>query len=414
MELDLSITLGIVVITMTILWFQLPNKAANNKNEDSDKLAKLIQKYDNYNRRDFDLRAHFIKDYRLFAPVIFDDYLFEKAMKAKNKWNEWLLYHQTANNQKYFNKPQDFIAYKKKLIHKVCQHINNKINNIKEETKQNITQEKTEENTDEKEQKHTLKYEMECVRKGFLNLMISNKNTKLNEDAYYMKIFDEKMNNIKKNKLGHCYNNDNVNKILCSIDLRSAHMQCTMYLDKRILNGYDKWEYFMSEFTEYELFQKSKAMRLHILGKTIPKIQSKITNYFIEILINKLKEKNKIDLIDENDSNLYVNHDEVIIRLNQNDEKIREKQIKRIENDVNELLEYFKCRVEVFYLKKVCNNKKWYLKDFLNGKKEIKCVDSKFFMQVYQHIFEPHQAKDIRHRVVFQSGDVVLVRDIFK
>ncbi len=85
MELHFSIILGIIVMIVTIIWFSQSDKANNKKNDDADELAQLIQKYDNYNRRDFNLRSQFIKDYKLFAPVIFDDYLFEKAMRAKKQ-----------------------------------------------------------------------------------------------------------------------------------------------------------------------------------------------------------------------------------------------------------------------------------------------------------------------------------------
>ncbi len=52
-----------------------------------------------------------------------------------------------------------------------------------------------------------------------------------------------------------------------------------------------------------------------IKSNEITYFQSKITNYFIGILIEKLKEENEIDVIDKSDSNLYVNYDEVIILI---------------------------------------------------------------------------------------------------
>ena len=134
-----------------------------------------------------------------------------------------------------------------------------------------------------------------------------------NEEEYfaeYNKFKDSVINHIKDNPLYADFNSfdmkntftiphyqfgrksvfkeDNIGKTLVSIDLTSGNFSAMKYFNKKLVDGYENYYDFISQFTDIGTFKSSKYIRQVIFGALNPKRQVKIEHFMMNYVMVEL------------------------------------------------------------------------------------------------------------------------------
>lgn len=184
------------------------------------------------------------------------------------------------------------------------------------------------------------------------------------------------------------YNLENVGSYFVSIDLVKANFQALKRFSSKLVSNKDNYEEFLGKFTDEDYFKKSKQIRQVVLGNLMPSKQQTICKEMINTIYNKLIEsglnKNKI---------ATVMTDEIVIKCdNENDmQKVKNFVISLHPNrlsieaigSIECKLENLDIRVEAFKLNNI-EGRKFFVKEFDDGKLDFKCIPSKVFLQAYK------------------------------
>lgn len=245
------------------------------------------------------LANRFVSDYKLPIPITFDEYLFnyyldlfEKDYQSRTKWNNLI-----------------------KLI---------------------------EENFDKNSENFIDEYKK--IREEIITTVLEN--------PYYQEFNNMDMNKFAiKDKINvssnNIYNQENiVNKIFLSIDLKKANFQALKYVNPKIVYDCETYEDFIGKFTDLNYIKDSKYSRQVIFGMLNPKRHITVEKYMIneirKVLIPILQE-DKFKLISmSNDELIY----EILIEQNENEYKDI---VKNIEIIINNSLG-FKCNIDIFFI----------------------------------------------------------------
>mgnify|MGYP001051641077 CR=1 FL=1 len=192
------------------------------------------------------------------------------------------------------------------------------------------------------------------------------------------------------------YNCENVNKIFFSIDLKKANFQALKYVNPEIVFNKETYEDFIGMFTDLDYIKESKYTRQVIFGKCNPKrhitVEKFIINEIRKFIGDKLFKNINMNLVS-------FSNDEIIYECFSHTDLFDEEIISNIKCIIDNLKIDIKnfIGVEVsasmFKLKgynlynlinnKVC--KTFFIKeDWLNNKKEFKCVPEPLFAIIYK------------------------------
>lgn len=159
-----------------------------------------------------------------------------------------------------------------------------------------------------------------------------------------------------------------------SVDFVKANFSILRGFSEKLVDGKETYEDFISVFTEHEHFRKSRQIRQYIFGNLSPKRQTSISRYFIG---NVAKEFLKVFL---DESIVAFSHDEVVITAKSS--KTTKEAVERV---YSSNITSMKVRVEKFKLHRIGDHP-FYMKQFDDGKFQLKCVPEYFLPQVYKYV----------------------------
>jgi hypothetical protein len=241
-----------------------------------------------------------------------------------------------------------------------------------------------------------------------------------NEKTNIAKLF-ELPDRVKNLSQKNVYNKDNVGKYFLSIDMKKANYSALVSFGKMynvpFVNddiGYS-YEKFMSLFTPYEYFAKSKYIRQVVFGNCNPKRQIAFEHYLMSIFLEGLYANN---ILSEEDKDTYVyslNSDEIIICTeNINLYTDINKWIKKNEGlgfNPPLRLEFFKLKKisgTEAYLKRIFKTEDIFDRDFNNI--EIKCMNPIEAPFIYR--FLNNESVSLNDRVFLHEGKKAILMDI--
>ena len=171
---------------------------------------------------------------------------------------------------------------------------------------------------------------------------------------------------------------DNVGKTFLSIDLRKANFQALKYVNSDLVFGADTYEDYIDKFTDSEYLKQSKYLRQVIFGNMNPRRQTTVEKFLISCIFNTIiqSDVNKIGL-----KIISFSNDELVFEvLNDKDETIRELAL-TTSFSLNRLI--IDVHSELFKLSRV-GDEPFYVKEFLTGGYEFKCIPKEYFPQVFK------------------------------
>ena len=207
-------------------------------------------------------------------------------------------------------------------------------------------------------------------------------NTEEDYFAYYTRVKESIMNDIKNNPAYIEFNNmdmstynipvefnqlpskdiyhhSNLGRRFISVDMRKANFSALKHYNSEIFHNKDTWEEFMSIFTDSEYIINSKYIREVIMGNCNPKRQVSYEKYLMSVLLK--------DIIDNGVTNpvVFFSNDEIVFDITDIN---NEKEIITIIND-SILRTNLNCRIDVFTLKEIVDTNKnnkvlGYIRDF--------------------------------------------------
>lgn len=207
--------------------------------------------------------------------------------------------------------------------------------------------------------------------------------TSIQSQPEYLKLQEDRLDNyntINQIKQQDIYNMGNVNKTFISVDLKHANFNVFKMYDTALTLGFDNYDDLVSSVTSFEYFKKSKYLRQVIFGNMLPKKQQRLQKWVMDQVITVLHKDVGIELKDF----MSASADEVVFVVEPND-------VNSIIDLVNRKLSASSltssvsswCRVESFTLKSI-GDKKYFVKENIDGTAEFKGIPSYFFMQVYK------------------------------
>jgi len=339
------------------------------------------------------LRSTFATDFNIYLPITTDAQFFERIVKTRNHWNDWLLYEQTFHGH-FQGNYHNFCIERKSLYTAPIKHIQHNLQQLIEQYNADSLQTISGENSKEKKL-------LNDVRKKIWHGLVNHAQFNWSKGAIAKQVnpayFDQILTELRSdkrmhdpNKLNHYLSLENENEYLLSIDLVTANVQALRLLSPSLLNDCEDYTQFLRQFTNFECWSRSKSIRQRIFGKIIPRITAYVERCLMRIILNEIDALNLFvfprDLT-------YSSHDEVVFKLSRNDEELRKKQMKEVTECVEQVIgrRYeLKCRVEVFELHVLNRKKKWFVKKYVNVEKPPKLVgvESKYFMMAYNHVFQ--------------------------
>lgn len=134
---------------------------------------------------------------------------------------------------------------------------------------------------------------------------IRNKDGYISFNNMDMKIFEPRY----KFSSSDIWKENNIDKVVFSIDLKKANFQALKYFDSSIFNNEKYWECFIEEFTEERSKISSKHLRQVIFGTLNPKRQTQYERYLMEKILTSL-----FEISPHWDKNiLSLSNDEIVI-----------------------------------------------------------------------------------------------------
>ena len=198
----------------------------------------------------------------------------------------------------------------------------------------------------------------------------------IKEKEEYVEFSNADFNKFKVNSkycVANIYKNTNLGKCFVSIDLNKANFQALHFYNKNIVEKTESYEEFISKFTKFKYFAKSKHFRQVVFGNLNPKRQLKIEQFLIEQIIEFLSSKNILC----KDDIVMATKDEVVFEIDENNVPNVKLILDSIKSNLN-----IDVKVEAFKLNGICG---YYVKEDLNSNKyTFSCVPSIYYPQVFK------------------------------
>jgi len=176
---------------------------------------------------------------------------------------------------------------------------------------------------------------------------------------------------------------------LISIDLKYANFQALKYFSRDLVLGCDTWEELMGKFAPYLYFQKSKIMRLKIIGK-MGGCTQKLWEFLLYQVFKSLIESSVLSL----DNIIHFGSDEIVIKASLENLK---HQVSAIQNCIEEKCPDIITKVEAFRLLQIENGPrgKYFVKEIFSNLEDltqwnvaIKCVTPEKYLSCFKHYFK--------------------------
>ena len=203
---------------------------------------------------------------------------------------------------------------------------------------------------------------------------VQNKIIKYINSNEEFKIFRETKFDIPLTKKQDIYTEPHKNRYFVSVDVRSANFRSLKHYCPSICKPSDEWSDFIRQFTNNEFILKSKQFREIVFGELGCKKILNIPTIFIDEIDRYIESDFKYS---ESLKKISFAGDEIIYEVNENFN------VRELQNFVESYKpSYFK--VEMFKLIKFHSND-IYVREFTNGKKDLKKVQKRFVMQAIKY-----------------------------
>jgi hypothetical protein len=191
---------------------------------------------------------------------------------------------------------------------------------------------------------------------------------------------DEKYRDLSKN----LYAEENKDKFFVSCDLKEACYQIVYRECPELVDNCPKWTEFVSKFTDSNTLRKSKHLRSCVFGDTkLGKHTAKYYKYYASLIINYVGNNEHLKV-------KYICQDDVTFEVKDRKKFDFDKFSKDIEDKYPNMF-----NIKIFKLVKL-GAKDFYLKEYLNSKKELKCVGENFVLQSWRfYNQEPCEPEDL-------------------
>lgn len=172
---------------------------------------------------------------------------------------------------------------------------------------------------------------------------------------------------------------NNVGKTFLSVDLKKANFQAMKYINPDLVFGANTYEEYIGKFTDSEYLKQSKYLRQVIFGNMNPRRQVTVEKYLMKQILDELL---NFEFVSNITGNLVsFSNDELIFELS--DTKLQT----IFDCFIADALPSFKfdieVRTEIFKLSRI-GDKPFYVKEFLEGGYEFKCIPKEYFPQVFK------------------------------
>ena len=241
---------------------------------------------------------------------------------------------------------------------------------------------------------------------------LKNYNTEEDYFAYYTKVKESMMEDIKNNPIFQEFNNmdmssytisvefrqlpskdiyhhSNLGKRFISVDMKKANFSALRHYNPEIFSNKTTWEEYMRKFTDSEYIINSKYIREVIMGNCNPKRQVAYEKYLMGTLLTDILTNDVM----HNIPIVFFSNDEIVFDITDCD----------IENEIVDLINQsiiklnLNCRIEVFTLKEIIdlnkNNKVLgYIRDFTTSESDdfIRNIDFKKVTHLYMPVIIRH------------------------
>jgi len=207
--------------------------------------------------------------------------------------------------------------------------------------------------------------------------------------------YDIEPNGIKQKDI---YTMENVNRTFISLDLVKANFNVMKMYDNSLTLGFETYDDLVSSVTDFDYFKKSKYLRQVIFGNMLPKKQQKLQKWVMRQLIEMLHDDVGVDMVDF----VSASADEVLFAIDPKDaDKFVDMVKRKLKSNDNTSDFASWVRVEAFTLKSI-GDKKFFVKEFLDGAIEFKGIPSFLFMQVYKRFVNKEVIK--MDKMFFHEG----------
>jgi len=242
---------------------------------------------------------------------------------------------------------------------------------------------------------------------------LSKYNTEEDYFAYYTKVKESIMKDIKNNSIFQKFNNidmsaytipvefrqlpskdiyhhSNLGKRFISVDMKKANFSSLRHYNPEIFSNKITWEDYMRKFTNSEYIINSKYIREVIMGNCNPKRQVTYEKYLMGTLLTDILTNDVM----HNFPVVFFSNDEIVFDITNCN----------IENEIVDLINHsivklnLNCRIEVFTLKEIIdlnkNNKVLgYIRDFrenlTNNEKKTEDFIGKIDFKKVTHLYMP-------------------------
>lgn len=218
------------------------------------------------------------------------------------------------------------------------------------------------------------------IRDTIIQTIENNKAFQMFNNMDMSKYSINKKENISSNNI---YKENNIGKVLISIDLQKANYQALKYVNNDIVLGTDTYDEFIHKFTELDYIAESKYTRQVIFGKLNPKRHITVERYIIhqvyEFVVNNFKLHNCIS----------ITNDELIFEIKKEEIDDYNSIIKEIQKSIKDNLGFL-TKVELYTLYGVqlsCDKFKrscYYYKAYANNINKLMCVPVNYYAIVYK------------------------------
>ena len=171
------------------------------------------------------------------------------------------------------------------------------------------------------------------------------------------------------------YTPDNDGSVFVCIDMEEANFNAMRHFNESLVDGYTNYTDFLRQFTDIEYFLYSKRIRQVIFGQLSPKRQQVIQRYIMSQVFAYLMATEV-----EAEDVVSVSSDEIIVR-------------NVAYESINDLMENRPCikgipfHVDEFCLAKRGNeNFSFYVRYYLDGNSDIKCVPAAYMPEVVRNL----------------------------
>ena len=169
------------------------------------------------------------------------------------------------------------------------------------------------------------------------------------------------------------FHESNIGRRFISVDMKKANFSALRYYNSSIFDDAPTWEDFIRKFTDNEYIVKSKYIREVILGNCNPKRHITYEKYLMDNFLTNCIEAG-IDI----NTVVFFSNDEIIFDITD----LNTVELTNIENIISNQITKapIPFRLEIFTLKgikrKDLDSYIGYIKEFTDGTKEFKCLNS--------------------------------------